>query len=229
MNCAAYTAVDRAEEEEPLALAINGDGAGHVARVASKRGARFVHISTDYVFAGNATEPYAELAARAPLSAYGRTKAAGERAVEGSAADYLIVRTAWLYGEHGPCFPKTIARAGAERGSLTVVDDQLGQPTWTRDLSDFIIRLVVADAPSGIYHGTSSGQASWFEFARAIVVSKGLGEIVSPTDSSSFVRPAPRPAWSVLAHGSARSVGVEPIGDWRERWEAAAERVLASS
>ncbi|MDN4475441.1 dTDP-4-dehydrorhamnose reductase [Demequina sp. SYSU T00192] len=227
VNCAAYTAVDHAETDEEIALAINGLGAGNVAAVAAARGSRLVHVSTDYVFAGDASEPYAEDASRAPLSAYGRTKAAGEEAVEASSADALIVRTAWLYGAHGVCFPKTIAKAGAERGALTVVDDQIGQPTWTRDLAAFIVALLEVDAPRGIYHGTSSGAGSWCDFAREIVTVAGLGDIVSPTDSTAFVRPAPRPAWSVLGHDASTAAGVAPIGDWRERWALAAPAVLA--
>ncbi|WP_156163908.1 dTDP-4-dehydrorhamnose reductase [Demequina maris] len=229
VNCAAYTAVDQAESDEDVARAINGVGAGNVAAVAATRGARLVHISTDYVFSGDASEPYAEGAARAPLSAYGRTKAAGEEAVEASGSDALIVRTAWLYGAHGNCFPKTIAKAGAERGVLAVVDDQIGQPTWTHDLAGFIVRLIEADAPAGIYHGTSSGSASWFEFAQAVVSSARLGDIVAATTSSAFTRPAPRPAWSVLGHDSAVRAGVAPIGHWRERWDAAAKTVLRDS
>ncbi len=180
------------------------------------------------MFAGNAPVAYPEDAARAPLSAYGRTKAAGEEAVESSGADSLIVRTAWLYGAHGPCFPKTIAKAGKERGALQVVDDQIGQPTWTCDLAEFIIDLVEADVPSGIYHGTSGGQASWFDFAREVVAAAGLGDIVTAIDSSSHVRPAPRPPWSVLGHDAARRFGVKTIGNWRDRWREAAPAVLGA-
>ncbi len=226
VNCAAYTAVDQAEEDEASAHGVNADGAANVAQVAIERGARLVHVSTDYVFAGDADAPYGEDAARAPLSAYGRTKAAGEVAVEASGADALVVRTAWLYGAHGACFPKTIARVAAERGQLKVVDDQVGQPTWTRDLAEFIVGLLAAGAPAGIYHGTSSGQTSWFGFADAIVAASGVPSTVEPTDSTAFVRPAPRPAWSVLGHRASLQAGVAPIGDWRERWDIAASSVL---
>ena len=144
-----------------------------------------------------------------------------------SDADALIVRTAGLYGRGGTCFPKTIARLGRERGALEVVDDQVVQPTWTRDLADLILRLVEAEAPAGIYHGTSSGQTSWFDFAREIIASAGLGDIVTPCSAADLKRPAPRPAYSVLDHGALVAVGVEPIGDWRERWSLAAAEVLA--
>lgn len=226
INCAAYTAVDAAETDEDLALAINATGPANLAAACVAEGARLVHISTDYVFSGNATEPYPEDAPMSPAGAYGRTKAAGETAVRESGADALIVRTAYLYGSGGPCFPKTIAKAGRERGALTVVDDQIGQPTWTRDVAALILRLLEADAPAGTYHATSAGQCSWFDFAREIVASAGLGAIVAATDSSGYARKAPRPAWSVLGHGASEALGIEGIGHWRERWLVAADEVL---
>jgi dTDP-4-dehydrorhamnose reductase len=227
INCAAYTAVDAAEVNEPAAFAINATGPANLAAACAANGTRLVHISTDYVFAGDATEPYPEDASMAPAGAYGRTKAAGETAVRDSGADALILRTAYLYGRGGPCFPKTIAKAGKARGALTVVNDQIGQPTWTRDVAAFMIRLLEADAPAGTYHATSAGQGTWFDFARAIVASAGLGDIVTATDSSAYAAKAPRPAWSVLGHEANERIGVEGIGDWRERWEKASGEVLA--
>jgi len=226
VNCAAYTAVDAAEEHEDEAMAINGTGPLLLAQACMEAGIRLVHVSTDYVFAGDATAPYAEDDAPDPRSAYGRTKAEGERGVMAAGGSYLIVRTAWLYGAAGPCFPRTIAAAGAQRGALTVVDDQVGQPTWTRDVARTLIALVEAKAPAGIYHATSSGQASWFEFAREVCASAGLGDIVSPIPSTELSRPAPRPAWSVLGHEASEALGVPSIGHWRERWHAAAAEVL---
>jgi dTDP-4-dehydrorhamnose reductase len=228
VNCAAYTAVDAAEDDEAAAHLLNATAPGLLAQACTQAGARLVHVSTDYVFAGDAAEPYSEHAATDPQGAYGRTKAAGERAVLDARGDHLIIRTAWLYGAAGPCFPKTIAKAGAERGSLSVVDDQIGQPTWTRDLARFIIDLVGADVPPGIYHGTASGQASWYEFAKAICTSAGLGDIVTPVPSSAYPRPAPRPAWSVLGHDAHERLGVASIGQWDERWRAAAAEVLSA-
>ena len=230
-NCAAWTAVDDAESHEDEAGFGNGVIPGNLATAADAVGARLVHISTDYVFAGDATEPYAEDAPMAPTSAYGRTKAAGETAVrEGLPDAHLIIRTAWLYGAHGACFPKTIARVAAERGAISVVDDQVGQPTWTRDVADLVVRLVEADVPSGTYHATSSGQTSWFGFARRVVAAAGLDpEIVTPTDSAAFPRPAPRPAYSVLGHDALERIGVTPIGDWEERWTTASAEVLGLS
>lgn len=227
LNCAAWTAVDDAEAKEALAFAVNAVGPQLLARAARSAGARLVQISTDYVFDGAASEPYPADAPIAPRSAYGRTKAAGEWAVRAETSDYLVLRTAWLYGAHGPNFPKTIARLAADRDVLTVVDDQVGQPTWTRDVADLAVRLVEAGVPSGTYHATSRGQCSWFEFARAVVATAGLDpEKVQPTTSAAFVRPAPRPAWSVLAHDQLEAVGVEPIGPWDERWALAGSAVL---
>jgi len=232
VGCAAYTAVDAAEADEARAFAVNAVGAQHVARAAARHGARLVHVSTDYVFdgvvpAGDGT-PYAEDAPLAPRSAYGRSKAAGEWAVRTEHPGALVVRTAWLYGAHGPCFPRTIARLARERGALDVVDDQVGQPTWTADLADLVVRLVGAGAPGGVYHGTSAGRASWWELAREVVGAAGLDpDLVRPTTSAAAARPAPRPAWSVLGHDALRRAGVEPLGDWRERWRAAAPHVLA--
>ncbi|QTE30250.1 dTDP-4-dehydrorhamnose reductase [Pengzhenrongella sicca] len=228
MNCAAYTAVDAAETDEAAAFAVNAVGAANLARAARRAGARLVQISTDYVFDGGASTPYAADAALAPRSAYGRTKAAGEWAVRAEASDVLVVRTAWLYGAGGRCFPKTIARVAAERGGLDVVADQVGQPTWTMDLADLVVRLVEANVPGGTYHGTSSGQASWHEFAREVVAAAGLDpQIVRTTTSAAYVAPAPRPDYSVLGHGSLEAAGVTPIGPWRDRWAAASAAVLA--
>ncbi|WP_418275977.1 dTDP-4-dehydrorhamnose reductase [Isoptericola jiangsuensis] len=227
VNATAYTAVDDAETHEAEAFAVNATGVANLARAAHAAGARFVHVSTDYVFDGGATAPYAEDAAVAPRSAYGRTKAAGEWAVRAEAPDHLVVRTAWLYGAHGGCFPRTMARLADDRDLLAVVDDQVGQPTWTRDLADLILRLVEADAPAGTYHGTSSGRTSWFGFTRRIVAGTGASAVVEPTTSDKFPRPAPRPAFSVLGHDALRAAGVAPIGDWAERWDAAAAEVLA--
>lgn len=228
VNCAAYTAVDQAETAEAEAFTANAVVAAHLARAAHRVGARMVQVSTDYVFDGAASTPYPEDAPVAPRSAYGRTKAAGEWAVRAEAPDHLVVRTAWLYGAHGSCFPRTIVRVARERGGLDVVTDQTGQPTWTVDLADLVARLVDADAPAGTYHGTAGGAASWLDLARAAVSSAGMDPaIVRPTTSAAYVRPAPRPAWSVLGHERFAAAGVAPIGPWAERWAEASGPVLA--
>lgn len=228
-NCAAFTAVDAAEAQEAAAFAVNAVGPALLARAAHRAGARLVHISTDYVFGGDANEPYGEGDALAPRSAYGRTKGAGEWAVRAEAPDHLIVRTAWLYGARGACFPRKIAELASTRDALTVVADQVGQPTWTSDLADLVLRLVAAEAPAGTYHGTSSGRTSWFEFARAVVAAAGLDPaMVQPTTSDQFASAASRPAFSVLGHDALTAAGVAPIGDWSDRWHAAAPSVLGA-
>ena len=224
VNVAAWTAVDEAESREADAFAVNAVGAANLARACEAARARMVHVSTDYVFAGEATRPYAEDAPLAPRSAYGRTKAAGEWAVR----TYLpgvswVVRTAWLYGAHGPNFVKTMARLAAERDTVSVVDDQRGQPTWTVDLAAAILRLVEAEAPFGTYHGTSSGETTWFGFAQAIFAELGLDPArVKPTTTDAFPRPAPRPSYSVLGHDAWGRAALDPL----PRWEQSLKRAL---
>lgn len=228
VNTAAWTAVDDAEEHEADAGVVNAEAPRLLARAAREHGARLVQVSTDYVFDGSARTPYPEDAPAAPVSAYGRTKAGGELAVREELPEgHLLVRTAWLYGAHGGCFPKTIARVARERGEVSVVDDQIGQPTWTRDVADLLVRLVQADAPAGTYHATASGQCSWFDFARQVVTSAGLEpSVVRSTTSAAFVRPAPRPSYSVLGHAALHRLGISPIDDWEQRWSLAAPSVL---
>jgi dTDP-4-dehydrorhamnose reductase len=217
INASAYTKVDDAETNEDLAYAVNATGAGNLATAAKAAGAKLVQVSTDYVFDGSATTPYPENTPVGPVSAYGRTKAAGERlALEANAENTYIVRTAWLYGQHGPNFAKTMLTVSASRDEVTVVTDQVGQPTWTLDLAKQIVALLDSDAPAGIYHGTASGEGSWFDFAAAVFAGAGLDPArVKPTDSSQFVRPAPRPAYSVLGHDAWSAAGLSPMRDWR--------------
>ena len=225
INAAAYTKVDEAESNEPAAALVNAVGPGNLANAANASGALLVQLSTDYVFDGRATSPYPEGVPTMPASAYGRTKADGERrATEANPGGTFIVRTAWLYGEHGPNFAKTMLALGSARPEVGVVTDQVGQPTWTMDLARQIVALLDSDAPAGIYHGTASGQASWFEFAKEIFTLGGLDPAnVTPTDSSAFVRPAPRPAYSVLGHDAWAEVGIPPMRDWREALREAFE------
>ena len=237
VNCAAWTAVDAAETHEEEAAAINAVAPGVLARAAAEHDRLIVQVSTDYVFDGTARTPYDEDAPLGPRSAYGRTKAAGEHAVRTAApGNHLVVRTAWLYGAHGSCFPRTIARLARERGHLQVVDDQVGQPTWTVDVAELIWRLVEGGAPAGTWHATSAGETSWFGFARRVVEAAGLvaGDRRADRDHrpvSDAVRPgsdarAERPAYSVLGHEKLRAHGIEEIGPWEERWQAAASAVL---
>ncbi len=217
INCAAWTAVDDAEAEEAAALRVNGEGPRILAEACKQAGAWLVQVSTDYVFAGEATEPYAEDAPADPRSAYGRTKLAGEMAVREVLPDaHYVVRTAWLYGLNGANFVKTILKAQRERGTVSVVTDQVGQPTYARDLARQILTLLDARPPAGTFHGTNAGVASWFAFTEAIFAEAGIDPAaVTPTDSSAFVRPAPRPAYSVLGHDAWARAGLQPMRDWR--------------
>jgi dTDP-4-dehydrorhamnose reductase len=217
INASAYTKVDDAETNEDAAYAVNATGAANLAAAAAAHGAWLVQVSTDYVFDGSATSPYAESTPVGPVSAYGRTKAEGERlAVEANGDKTYIVRTAWLYGEHGPNFAKTMLTLAGKLDTVSVVTDQVGQPTWTLDLAHRIVELLDSQAPAGVYHGTASGQGSWMDFAAAVFAGAGLDPArVLPTDSSQFVRPAPRPAYSVLGHDAWAAAGLDPMRHWR--------------
>lgn len=222
VNCAAWTAVDDAEAREDEALRINGDGPRLLAEVCAERGIVLIQVSTDYVFDGAGDEPYGEDAPTAPRSAYGRTKLAGEQAVLSLLPGTgYVVRTAWLYGAGGGNFARTMIKLEGIKDTLDVVDDQLGQPTWTVDLADRLVRLgqgaLAGTAPAGVYHGTSGGETTWFGYTRAIFEQLGADpERVRPTTSAAFARPAPRPAYSVLGHDRWAKAGIEPIRDWRE-------------
>ncbi len=229
INAAAYTAVDDAESHEEDARRVNALGAENLAMAAAKNQARLVQLSTDYVFDGRATTPYPEDAPLNPISAYGRTKAEGERrAVAANPNATFIVRTAWLYGEHGVSFPNTMLRLARSHESLPVVDDQFGQPTWTWDLACRIRELIDADAVAGAYHGTNSGLSSWFEFAQEAFRLVGLDpDRVTRTESATFRRPAPRPSYSVLGHSGWERAGLGPMRHWRTALnEAVGEGVL---
>nr|WP_101897297.1 dTDP-4-dehydrorhamnose reductase [Embleya scabrispora] len=230
VNAAAWTDVDGAETAEAAATEVNGTAVGHLARACAVHGARLIQISTDYVFGGDGTAPYPEDAPTAPLNAYGRGKLVGERVV----ADVLptsgyVVRTAWLYGEHGRNFVSTMLTLAADRDTLDVVDDQLGQPTWSFALAERVVRLGEAAlsgrAPAGIYHGTASGQATWYDLARAAFAGAGLdADRVRPTTSENFTRPAKRPSYSVLAHDRWADAGLSPMADWRDMLAQALDR-----
>jgi dTDP-4-dehydrorhamnose reductase len=221
VNCAAWTNVDDAEAHEDEALAINGAGPAHVAAAiaagSAAPGCRLVHLSTDYVFAGDAALPYAEHDATGPCTAYGRTKLAGEQAVLRllPQAGYVL-RTAWLYGANGPNFVRTMIRLERERPGVDVVADQRGQPTWTADVALQVIALVRSAAPAGIYHATSSGEGTWFDLAREVFLLLGADpDRVRAISTSAYPLPAPRPAYSVLGHDAWAAAGLDPIGDWR--------------
>jgi dTDP-4-dehydrorhamnose reductase len=225
LNAAAYTRVDDAETDEATAFAVNATGAGNLASAAAASGARLVQYSTDYVFRGTATTPYAEDAPIDPVTAYGRTKAEGERLAHAHNPNgTYVLRTAWLYGKNGPNFPSTMLKLAADRETVSVITDQVGQPTWTADLAEHTVQLLDAAAPVGIYHATNAGRASWFDLARAVFEIAGLDPTrVHPTDSTQFIRPAPRPPYSVLGHDRWSAAGLPPMRAWRSALEAAFE------
>ncbi len=217
VNCAAWTDVDGAETQAPAALAVNGSGAGNLARAAAAAGAWIVHISTDYVFSGEQRLPYLESDRADPRSQYGRSKLAGELAVaEAAPAGHTIVRSSWLFGAGGHCFPATILRLGSQRDQLSVVDDQVGCPTFTGHLAPALVELVHDRVP-GLVHVAGDGQCSWCDFAREIVSLAGLGCEVVPGTTAELGRPAPRPAYSVL--GTERA-GTPRLPDWQEGLQA---------
>ena len=230
VNCSAWTAVDDAETHEAEAFAVNAVGTANLARACAESDAWLVHVSTDYVFAGDATSPYAEDAPIAPRSAYGRTKAAGEWAVRAELPHRsLVIRTAWLYGENGPSFVRTMRALETQRDTLDVVDDQLGQPTWSLDLAERIVAAVDANAPAGTYHGTASGQTTWYGLARRVFELAGADpDRVRPTTTDKFPRPAPRPAYSVLGHDAWSRAGLPPLRPWDEALAEAWPRLGAA-
>ncbi|MBT2411189.1 dTDP-4-dehydrorhamnose reductase [Streptomyces sp. ISL-12] len=234
VNCAAYTAVDDAETDEARALEINGEGPRLLARTCAAYGARLVHISTDYVFDGaDRDAPYPEDHPPAPRTAYGRTKLAGERAVlEELPEASAVVRTAWLYGVHGRSFVRTMIELEGRRDTVDVVDDQRGQPTWSADVAARAADLgpLVGRGASGVYHATSSGEATWYDLARETFSLLGADpDRVRPTDSAAFTRPAPRPAYSALAHGRWQETGLPAPRDWRSALHEALPRIRKES
>jgi dTDP-4-dehydrorhamnose reductase len=213
INCAAWTDVDGAQEHEEQATLVNGVGPGNLARACADNGARLVHVSTDYVFAGDKDGPYVESDPTGPRSAYGRSKLAGEEAVAASGADHAIVRTSWLYGAGGPNFVDTMLRLGSERETVSVVDDQLGRPTWTGDLAPALVACATSPA-TGLFHAAGEGSCTWFELARTALELAGSACAVEPTTTDDFPRPAPRPANSVL--DSERGSEAVRLGPWQD-------------
>ena len=216
LNAAAYTAVDAAETDEDTALLVNGHAPGWLAEELAGRG-RLVHVSTDYVFDGEADQPYPVDAPVAPRSAYGRTKAAGERAVAAAGGDATVVRTAWVYGRHGGNFVRTMAGRALDGAPVSVVDDQVGSPTWAADLAAGLVALGARSGPvPPVLHRTDAGAVSWYGLARAVYEELGADpELVAPTTTAAFPRPAPRPAWSVLDGSAWLAAGLPAPRPWR--------------
>jgi dTDP-4-dehydrorhamnose reductase len=214
INCAAFTDVNGAETRRDEAMRINAAGAGHVARACAAVRARCVYISTDYVFDGLKDSPYLEDDAPNPVSAYGISKLAGERETAAAAPDHAIVRTSWLYGVRGKCFPATVLAAARAGKPLRVVDDQIGAPTYTRDLARALADVALMPA-TGVFHATNSGACTWFEFAREILRKSGVVPVsLEPCRAADYPSPARRPANSRLANVRLRAAGVPALPPW---------------
>ncbi|WP_447009450.1 dTDP-4-dehydrorhamnose reductase [Saccharothrix hoggarensis] len=226
VNAAAYTAVDAAETDRDRAFAVNALGPEHLATACRAHDVPLLHVSTDYVFPGDATRPYEPSDPTGPRSAYGRTKLAGEERVLSTWDRSWVVRTSWVYGEHGANFVKTMAHLATTRETLSVVDDQVGSPTWSLDLARGLLSLAAlvssGGTPARVLHATGAGETTWCGFARAIFAELGLDpERVRPCATADFPRPAPRPAYSVLSGKAWADAGLPPLRHWREALTAA--------
>ena len=231
INCAAWTDVDGAESNEQSASRVNSDGAENIAIAAKECGAKLIHVSTDYVFSGENQTPWQVLDQINPKSAYGRTKAQGEsRVLAEYSQNSSIVRTAWLYSPWGKNFAKTMTKLAIKNeGETRVVNDQVGQPTSAIDLAKQLTVLGLSGSPAGIYHGTNSGQATWFELAQEIFKLTGadVGR-VTPVSSTEYIRPAKRPSYSVLSHDAWANTSVKPLRDWRIALAEAMPSIISS-
>ena len=222
INAAAYTAVDAAEDDPARAAAVNTTGPGTLAKECAARGLPLVHVSTDYVFAGDGDTPYEPEDETGPKTVYGRTKLDGERAVLDAGGEAWVVRSAWIYGATGGNFVKTMVRLAAERDTVSVVDDQLGSPTWAADLARGLVdvagRVAERRGPRRrVLHCTNSGEVTWFGFARAVFEETGRDPArVLPCTTADYPRPAPRPAYSVLSGAAWQAEGLTPLRPWRE-------------
>jgi dTDP-4-dehydrorhamnose reductase len=225
INAAAYTAVDKAESEEAVALRINADGVRNLGMAMSECGGKVIHISTDYIFDGLSSRPYVETDPVRPLSAYGRTKLAGEEALRSVDAPSAIVRTAWLYSENGNNFLRTMLRLGETRQELGIVFDQVGTPTFAEDLSAAILSMLKRPFVPGIYHFSNEGVCSWYDFARKIMELAGLSCRIHPIESKDYPTPAHRPSYSVLNKTKIKQTyGIEGM-HWEERLREAITRI----
>lgn len=233
VNCAAFTAVDLCEEKQSEAFALNSEGCANLARAAAQTDALLVHISTDYVFSGDLDRPYTEEDAPGPRSVYGKSKLEGERQVASLWNRHMIFRVAWLYGINGNNFVKSIRRFGLknkEEGKpLRVVDDQIGSPTWTVSVCRQVLK-VMDSGEYGVFHCTSEGSCSWFDFAREIIRASGIGVSVEPCTTEEFPRPAPRPANSVLENKRLKDLGLNIMPEWKDAFRQflAAEKEIES-
>jgi len=222
IHCAAYTAVDAAEDNEDICHKVNVDGTRNIAKVCKDLDLKMIYISTDYVFDGQGTEPWKPDDVRKPLNVYGQAKYEGELAVERMLEKYFIVRISWVFGLNGKNFVKTMLNLGRERGAVSVVDDQFGSPTYTYDLAGLLVDMVMGDQ-YGVYHATNEGICSWYEFACEIFRQAGMADVkVTPVDSGAFAVRAKRPGNSRMSKDKLVEMGFERL----PRWEDALGRYL---
>ena len=215
VHCAAYTAVDKAEDEPELCQAINAEGTRHIARACAEIGAKLVYISTDYVFPGDGEEPYAVDAAKGPTNVYGRSKLAGEEAVQEILTQYFIVRISWVFGIHGRNFIRTMLNLAKNHKELTVVNDQIGSPTYTRDLAVLLADMVHTEK-YGVYHATNEGFCSWAELAAEVFRQAGKEVTVTPVDSSAYPTKAVRPKNSRMSTAKLTENGFRLLPRWQD-------------
>lgn len=227
VNCAAYTDVEAAETEQEQAFLLNADAPRHLATRCAHQGTRLLHLSTDYVFPGDAGSPYPEDHPTGPRNAYGRSKSAGERAVLDLLPDRgAVVRTAWLYGEHGRSFVRTMRERARGPDPVGVVADQVGQPTWAADVARLLLALGRVPRAHGVFHATNAGQATWYELAREVFRLAGADPgRVRPVPGAAFGGRAPRPRYTVLGHGRWREVSIPEPRPWREALAEAMGRI----
>lgn len=229
INCAAYTAVEKAEEEPEQAASINAKAVENLARVAEEQACLLIHISTDYVFDGTAQEPYKESSEPHPTSVYGKTKLAGEKAIKDSGCMYIIIRTAWLYSVYGNNFVKTILRLGAEKPEIGVVADQLGTPTSAGDLARAIVKVMDCEEKIehlGVYHFSNAGICSWYDFAKEIIDQSGLLCTVKPVTTAQYPTRVPRPAYSVLDKTKIKRIFDVEVPDWKVSLKDVVEELM---
>lgn len=230
LNCAAYTAVDKAEEEEVLCLRVNSDAVRNLGEAACAVGAKVIHVSTDYVFDGTNCRPYTETDVTCPVSAYGRTKLAGEKALEKACQESVIIRTAWLYSEYGNNFVKTMLRLGAKREELRVIFDQVGTPTYAGDLAKAMLAVVDKDQADGfvpgIYHFSNEGVCSWYDFTIKILQLAGITCRVIPIEAKDYPAKAIRPHYSVLNKGKIKTTYNISVPYWEDSLKACIQSYL---
>lgn len=229
VNCAAYTQVDAAEEHSDDAHALNAGAAFNIARYAMWRRARLIHISTDFVFDGSSNTPYREDDETNPLGIYGKSKRQGELLIAEKNPDAIIVRTSWLFGTSGRCFPLTILNAAREGRSLRVVSDQVGSPTYTVDLARAIVCLIEENPPGGVYHVANSGSASWHELACETLRCANISQEVLPIRTEDWPTPAKRPKFSVLDTSKYQSLGLTALPYWKDAIARFVQRLEAKS